>query len=213
MFDFLRNIFKKSDGAEYEADCCRECREDDCYDPCRDRAVELIDIESGKTTLVMRMDKVYLVKPYAAGRFGNVGAEEYEIANILDDGSFVIRRAVDRVAIGVVPVKDFFEHFCPVREASWTPWMPFADVIDGEVVSVGTYRTNFKKVQVRLLDDTRGEASCNTNMDQFDFRIGLSIAYNRAKSKVAIKKYQDAVKEINQITNEIQAIMGQVKSK
>ena len=68
MFDFLRNIFKKSDGAEYEADCCRECREDDCYDPCRDRAVELIDIESGKQKIRDFIDSPKMDELKATGR-------------------------------------------------------------------------------------------------------------------------------------------------
>lgn len=178
MFEFVKKYFKKPERAaadekvsQYEKYQCLNC-------------------DTNKVVTVLRMDTVINTK-FFCDRF-TVGAA-YEVANIVDSG-FVLRRKTDKVAVGLVNFFDFYEYFTVESSfKGWTPWMPFAEVSDsGSFETIGYYRTNMKKVQVKLLDGTRGEASCNTNIDKFDFEIGLKIASLRCKRKVILNGMEDS---------------------
>lgn len=148
-----------------------------------------------ETTL--KFDKVILVKELN-DKIKKVG-EVFEIANILD-GSFLLRDAKTRVAVGVVSLEDFEKHF--VHEENfkgWTQWTPLVG-FDGQTDVY--YRTNRRKTQVKFLtDNVRAESFVNVKAgDEFNLYLGIQLAYLRALNKAKSKKaseYEDALKKIN----------------
>lgn len=189
MFDFIKSMFKKEQN-RYDDDCYG-C----CCDPNIDNGIQLIDLDNDKSRTILRMDHVCCTSPFENFSVGG----EYEVANITDNGGIVLRRVIDRVAVGVVPFDKFFDHFDKPEEfTGWTDWMPFVRTIDDHPFVVGSFRTNFKKVQVKLIDGTRGESSCNTKIDKFDFNIGLRIAYLRCEEKFWNKNLVAEEAELNE---------------
>lgn len=215
MFDFIKSMFKKEQN-RYDDDCYG-C----CCDPNIDNGIQLIDLDNDKSRTILRMDHVCCTSPFENFSVGG----EYEVANITDNGGIVLRRVADRVAVGVVPFDKFFDHFDKPEEfIGWTDWMPFVKTIDDHPIAVGSFRTNFKKIQVKLFDGTRGESSCNTKIDKFDFNIGLRIAYLRCEKKQLDKgienacarlkeRYEDYYKRYSEINSEMKIALDAVQSK
>ena len=150
-----------------------------------------------KMETTLKFDKVILVKELN-DKIKKVG-EVFEIANILD-GSFLLRDAKTRVAVGVVSLEDFEKHF--VHEENfkgWTQWTPLVG-FDGQTDVY--YRTNRRKTQVKFLtDNVRAESFVNVKAgDEFNLYLGIQLAYLRALNKAKSKKaseYEDALKKIN----------------
>ena len=123
--------------------------------------------------LILRGETVVLTKEFERLKVG----ETYEVANITDD-SIVLREKRSKVAVGVIPIKDFEEHFVkPEEMKSWTPWIPFADS-DG---NTAFYRTNMRKVEVRW-NGYKSAAYCS-KYDDFNLFFGLTLAYRRCEIK------------------------------
>lgn len=146
-----------------------------------------------ETTL--KFDKVVLVKELN-DTIKKVG-EVFEIANILD-GSFLLRDAKTRVAIGVVSFEDFERHFVHAENfKGWTDWIPFTG-FDGQTDAY--YRTNRRKTQVRFItDNVRAESSKHKD-DEFNLYFGIQLAYLRALNKAHAKKivkYEEESKKAN----------------
>lgn len=125
---------------------------------------------------VMRNDKVILVKSFE--NLEVVGME-YEVANIIED-KVVLRDATTKVAVGVVDIVSFGEYFKKPEEVKgWTKWYGLLNE-EGDVIA--SYRTNFKKVQVRTNNGVRSEASCMAE-DEFNLMFGIRLAYTRCVHK------------------------------
>ena len=150
-----------------------------------------------ETTL--KFDRVVLAKELN-DKFKKVG-DVFEIANILNNSSFLLRDAKNRVAIGIVSFEDFENHF--VHEENfkgWTPWIPIVG-FDGQ--SDAMYKTNRKKVIVKFLTDkVRAEACCNKN-DDFNLTFGIQVAYLRCLNKALSKKMDKYKEELKSINREI----------
>lgn len=72
----------------------------------------------------------------------------------------------------------------------WTKWTPMKQ--GNEVVAF--YRTNQKKVEVRLpLSNIRAVATCNG--DEFDLHFGIQLAYARCEQKLLKNKQKELALE------------------
>ena len=151
---------------------------------------------------VLKFDKVILIKELNE-KVKKVG-DTFEIANILD-GSFLLREARTRVAVGVINFEDFEEHFVKEEDfkCGWTPWTPLTG-IHGQTDAL--YRTNRKKVQVKFLTDkVRAEASCH-KMDEFNLFFGVQMAYMRCRNKAMLKRKELLLNNMEVIENTLKAI-------
>lgn len=146
-----------------------------------------------ETTL--KFDRVVLIKELN-DKFCKIG-EVFEIANILD-GSFLLRDAKTRVALGVVSFEDFEKHFVHAENfKGWTQWTPFTGY-DGQTDAY--YRTNRKKVQVKFVTDKVRAESSKHKDDEFNLYFGIQLAYLRALNKAQMKKvakYEEESKKAN----------------
>ena len=111
---------------------------------------------------VLKYDKVILTKELN-DKIKKVG-DTFEVANVLD-GSFLLRDAKTRVAMGIISFEDFDKHFVPVENfKGWTKWTQFVG-FDGH--SDVFYRTNRRKTQVKFLtDNVRAESCCHKHWPQ-----------------------------------------------
>lgn len=134
-----------------------------------------------ETTL--KFDKVVLVKELN-DTIKKVG-EVFEIANILD-GSFLLRDAKTRVAIGVVSFEDFEGHF--VHEENFKGWTQWTPIIGFDGQSDVYYKTNRKKVMVKFLTDKVRAESCCSKVNDFNLSFGIQLAYLRCLNKAWAKK-------------------------
>lgn len=145
---------------------------------------------------VFRGTKIILIKKFEnLNKMGKV----YEVGDV--SNSMVIIREVDsKAAVGAVTFEDFDNHFEVVKSNNkFTKWETFADGF-GNVI--GAYRTNQKKVQVKLftnveifgnqmtVSEIRTEASCHKG-DTFNLYFGLQLAFLRAVEQLS----QKALKE------------------
>lgn len=129
-------------------------------------------------------EKLVLTQP--VDKLRTIGAT-YEIANIVDN-FVVLRDAKTKVAIGTCNIIDLEKHFTKVNEfKGWTQWARLLNA-RGDVVAF--YRTNYKKVQIKSVDNFRGEATCN-KCDVFDLWFGINLAYTRMQNKVIAKVKAD----------------------
>lgn len=148
---------------------------------------------------VMKFDRVILMKEMG-DRFSTVG-QVYEVANILNGESFLLRDAKTKIASGVISIEDFDKHFVIENECTgWTPWQKFVG-FDGQ--SDCLYRTNFKKVQVMFLTDkVRAEACCSKN-DEFNLSFGIKLCYLRALNKARAKQKKELEEKLSMVNREI----------
>lgn len=159
-----------------------------------------------ETTL--KFDKVILIKELndTIKKVGKV----FEIANILD-GSFLLRDAKTRVAVGVVSFEDFEKHFVHKENFSgWTQWTPLTG-FDGQTDAY--YRTNRRKTQVKFLtDNVRAESFLNVKEgDEFNLRFGIQLAYLRALNKAHSKKAAKYEEELKKCEEELKKCEEELK--
>lgn len=147
---------------------------------------------------VLKFDRVILTKELNE-RFCKVG-EVFEIAVVME-GSFLLREASTKVAIGVISFDDFER--CFTKEEAFKGWTKWTKMTGLNGQSDVFYRTNGKKVQVRFLKDkVRSEASCHM-LDEFNLFTGISIAYLRCVNKVLLKNKVEHEKALNEIDIEL----------
>lgn len=132
---------------------------------------------------LFRNDKVVLLKEYEDLK--QVGAT-YEVGNFTDE-MVILRNAKTKVAVCAVSITDFYEYFEKKEDLGnkFTEWVGLYDSVTGQTFAF--YRTNHKKVQVKLITtyngaNIRAEASCNKG-DEFDLFFGIRLAYARAREK------------------------------
>lgn len=65
------------------------------------------------------------------------------------------------------------------KRSSWTEWV----VIDNDSMPDAMYKTNFKKVRVKLTDENIVAESCCCKDDTFDLSFGIRMAYLRCLLK------------------------------
>ena len=157
-------------------------------------------LKGERVTLTRTMEKLNLV------------GQTFEVANITET-SVVIRDVKTKIAVAAISIDDFDNYFVKDNVNHWIPWTPLVDV-KGNVIAF--YRTNGKKVQVKIQNKC-GEASCNlkTN-DKFDLYFGIQLAYLRCQNKCLVdirKNYQTAIKQIEGNIRENNHIIKQLMDK
>lgn len=149
-------------------------------------------------------DKVVLTKCFT--RYNKVG-EVYEIGNITDNG-FIIRDAVNKIAIGLVNFHDFFSCFEKQENKTWTDWsIAHYDGESNNAIDVLiNYRTNGKKVEVKAFG-CKGVASCMPD-DNFNLSKGIYIAFLRCKLAFLEKERSKLLKEYSHTFLKMNKING-----
>ena len=160
----------------------------------------------------IKFDRVILIKEFNE-KLCKVG-EIFEIANVLDNNTFLLRDANTKVAIGVVSFEDFER--CFVHEENfkgWTKWQRF-NGFDGQNDCM--YRTNKKKVQMHFLTDNVRSEACCCKGDDFNLSFGIKLAYLRCLNKLFEKKaaeYEEKLSDINrEITDNYKTIQKMINS-
>ena len=144
-------------------------------------------------------DKVILMKPMNEKLY-TVGIA-YEIGNITDKG-FIIRKPNTGLALAFVSFEDFDKYFSvETKPRKWTDWgVLYGD--DGLTI-IGKYRTNRKKVQVRI-GNFKGEACCNQKYDNFNLAVGLDIALKRCQFDLLTQKANEYYESLKILQNEFE---------
>ena len=156
---------------------------------------------------ILKGDKIILTKEFE--NFRTIG-EIFEIANVIED-LFVIRTVKDKVAVGTIKISEFEKYFKKEDYfGKWTKWCP---IIFGNGAYIGEYKTNRKKVFVRIKtpDNTYVQSSstcCKT--DEFDLVFGINLAYRRCEKKILtdeVKKHSAKLTESNNKLNDVNKII------
>jgi hypothetical protein len=87
------------------------------------------------------------------------------------------------------------------KQSKWTDW---TEIDDNRMF--GMYKTNGKKIRVKLSDDFVGE-SCCSKYDVFNLDFGIRMAYLRCLVKVWNKKKVDIDEEIAMINADIKEMI------
>lgn len=146
---------------------------------------------------IVKNDKIILVKEF--GNLKMVG-ECYEVGNITET-SVIVRDVKTKVAMCAIDIDDFPNYFEKSEDMTgWTNWQKFVD-FNGN--TVGFYKTNFKRVQVKLVENnTRSMATCSRG-DEFNLHFGIQLAYMRCLNKAYIKKEKVCENELKNIRSNI----------
>lgn len=139
-------------------------------------------------------DKVVEIKPM--DRLNAIG-KTFEVASILED-KIVLRDSQTKVAVCSVDINEFEKYFVKEKEYSgWTDWSVLADH-RGNVI--GYYKTNMRKVMVKMTNGVKAMATCNCKHgDEFNLATGIQIALMRCINKSLNK----AIEEYNYIIDEL----------
>ena len=148
---------------------------------------------------VFRGDKVVLMKSF--DKMQNIG-NMYEVADFTNT-NIVLRDCATKVAACAVSITDFSNYSDKAENVigKWTHWHPIIDGL-GDVVCF--YRTNFKKIEVRIFTSDKfyitAKATCCKN-DNFNMGFGIHLAYLRAIKKqceIEKNKYENKIVEPNE---------------
>lgn len=152
---------------------------------------------------VLRNDKVVLVKEY--GELRLVGTE-FEVANVTET-AVVLRDIVSKVAIGAIDIVDFEKYFTK-KLKGWTDWTVIKDT---DNCVFGYYRTNNKKVQFKLVDGFRSEATCYKD-DTFNLATGINIAFCRCYLKMLNKTRNELLEKLDKINFKYGTYYSKIKA-
>lgn len=156
--------------------------------------------------VIARGDKVVLTKEHA--KLNHVG-ETYEIGDITGT-SVIIRNPKNKVAVAAFGVDEFYEYFSACL-VGWTPWTAILIAVtegDFDRKVMGSYRTNGKKVQVKIHHKYKGE-SCCSKYDDFSLYIGVNIAMCRAYKKYIEKAIENTIKDIENANKNLNTLESQ----
>lgn len=153
---------------------------------------------------ILRNDKVVLIKEF--GELKTVG-EIYEVAN-LTDTAIVLRDVNTKVAVGAIGIDNFGEYFIKKEDVNgWTPWQR---LVDSAINTIAFYRTNHKKVQVKVFNKYRAEATCNKG-DDFNLHFGICLAYARCMDKFYTDVKHDYEEGLKNVTSDMLANKNVIK--
>lgn len=146
---------------------------------------------------IMRGDKVILVKEH--DKMKMVGAI-VEVGNITET-FVVLRNPKTKVAIAAVSIDEFYDYFKSELN-NWTSWTELMMVDGVHSQTIGWYRTNHKKVQVKLNNGVRAEATCNKT-DQFNLYLGVNLAVNRCNKKILKNVITNTENQLEELKTEL----------
>lgn len=163
---------------------------------------------------VLRGDKVVLIKPF--DKMQNVG-NMYEVADFTST-NIILRDCVTKVAACAVSVVDFSNYFDKVENAigKWTKWQTIIDANDS---TVGMYRTNYKKVEVKIFYFSnnkcdsitlKAKSTCN-KVDDFNLTFGIRLAYMRAIRKFYKIQMKDCINKVTEYQTQISNISKNIE--
>ena len=147
----------------------------------------------------LKYDRVILTKELNE-KFCKVG-EIFEVANILDDNTFLLRDAKTKLAIGVISYKELGQYF--VHELNYKGWSQWTPLVGFDGQSDVFYRSNKKKVQVKFITDKVRAESSRHKEDEFNLYFGIRLAYLRALNKAYSKKKAMLEEELKEIDREM----------
>lgn len=156
-----------------------------------------------------RGDKVVLTNTF--GKLNQIG-NIFEIADITTNNKIIIRDATSKIAIAAIDVDDLEKYFRTTESVKniWTKWN---HIIDCDDSIIGIYRTNFKKVEVRVNDSKgnriTGRAFCCKD-DTFNLAFGIRLAYMRAIRKAYTSNKEDLLHQVTLIKLNIHNIDQQI---
>ena len=150
--------------------------------------------------MIIKGDKVIQIKEM--GKINSVG-NMFEVANFVDT-NIVLRDAKTKIAICSIDVDEFNRYFKKADGISgWTGW---AQIVDPHGNMVAQYRTNQKKVEVRIPNNMlgypdkkviRSTATCSHG-DDFNLSFGIQLAYLRCEQKYL----QNEIDEYNELISD-----------
>lgn len=132
---------------------------------------------------IVKNDKVILKNEI--GNLKKIGST-YRVVDITN--AHIVVENIDNNNETLVIEIDEFENYFDKKEniKEWTTWQKLISP-DGDTIAF--YRTNMKKVQVKI-DGFKGETTCHKN-DEFNLYFGITLAYKRC-----IEKYlKETIKE------------------
>lgn len=159
---------------------------------------------------ILRGDKIVLTKAY--DKINQIGAT-FEVADITTNGLVIIRDNKTKVAVGAIEADQLFKYFEKQEDIKnkWTEWNRMLDPFGA---TIGFYRTNFKKVQVKIPNKElvyyKAEACCNLNEDDFNIGFGVNLAYLRCLNKALENKMNSIQDEIIPLTKNINQIQDEI---
>lgn len=154
---------------------------------------------------IVNGDKVVMTK--GMERMNLVG-ETFEVANITADNNIVLRDRKTKVAMCAVSIDEFDKHFKKQNDfiGKWTQWNA---IVSGEDQVLAYYKTNHRKVIVKLPDGTMSMSSCNVKHgDSFNLSTGIFLAFMRCRQKVERKKMKEAESNLVDLKNQINRFIG-----
>ena len=141
---------------------------------------------------VFRGDRVVLIKELP--KMKEVGLT-YEVGDI-NAKNVILRDVKSKVAICAIDIETFDEYFTKPEEVrTWTKWMAVSNEL-GDIIAY--YRTNLKKVQVKIPNndnEIKAECCC-CKEDDFNLHFGIQLAYKRCldkRYKKDMEQYQTAL--------------------
>lgn len=149
--------------------------------------------------------KIILKTPF--GKMQRVGAM-FEVGNITES-NIVIRDVKTKIAICAIDIEDFNEYFdIFVGMRKWSDWQA---VIPPTGQITGMYRTNGKKVEVKV-SNVKGVASCNFS-DTFNLMFGIRLAYARCMEKILVKRITSDGENLRCVKEEIDTLIKSLDKK
>ena len=140
-------------------------------------------------------DNVMLIKPFdkltAVGSVFTVSA--------INQGEFELCMEGVTDTFCIVNIVTLCTYFEKLEENKWTDWSTLMSR-DGKNTVVAYYKTNNRKVIVKLHNGVKAMATCNTKYgDSFNLATGIQLAYMRCISKTlqrGIENYSNVIEEI-----------------
>ena len=160
---------------------------------------------------ILKGDKLVLIREF--DKFKTIG-QCYEVVNIADE-YVVLRDCETDIPVCSVNFADLDKYFKKESEkAGWTNWTRMINPVGD---TIAEYRTNFKCVEVRILNDMldypngkviRSTAMCSQG-DDFDLAFGIHLAYLRCEQKYL----KNEIKECSAVIDEAQERIDMCESR
>ena len=181
---------------------------------CFEKVVEQVRNDCMNVTV---KDNVVLIKEI--GSLKTIG-QVYEVARMTEE-FIVIRDISSKAAVASINIEEFGNYFTKKNTTNgWTKWADIANPLGNMIAQ---YRTNNKKVEVRIINDMlgypnkrviRSTATCNSE-DEFNLAFGVQLAYLRCEQKFLkneINEYNEIIRDSTNRMKECESRLVENKS-
>ena len=169
---------------------------------CNDDSIESSVAKNNCKNVTVK-DRVVLINE--VGNLNTIG-QVYEVARMTEN-FIVVRDCETKVAVASINIEEFGNYFAKEKEHNgWTKW---SEVVDPRGNMIAQYRTNNKKVEVRITNDMlgypdkkviRSTATCSQG-DEFNLAFGVQLAYLRCEQKYLRNEINEYCEIIDQMNN------------